>query len=94
MNPMNPNEYIDSVMKDGSPEVKALTRMEMLFAYSEARAIADKCPRNGPDETWITDRIFCLLIAHRSTVVAHFMMERASGRPMAVDGPIVVPGKG
>jgi len=76
------NTYWAQTMDGGTPEAKSLLQMEALFAGTEAKILSTQM-----NEKVIQERLICLLIAHRSQVIASYLMERASGVPVPADGP-------
>lgn len=86
----NLTDYWNQVNQSGTPEAKLLLTTEALFALTEAKAIARISGHGEEDTAFIAklqERILCLLICHRGPVLANWLMERASGKPIPVDGP-------
>lgn len=84
------DEYAKLVEETGTPEAKMLFFQECLFAGTEAKAILGLIRTSEHatvTERMLVDRLVCLLIAHRGPVMAGYLMERARGVTMAVDGP-------
>lgn len=88
--PMNVtvDQYLKDVRDSGTGPAKILAFEEVMMSQTLARNIYRR-PGITPEE--LADQIFCLLFSHRGMVLANWLMERAEGKPMAVDGPIPTP---
>lgn len=83
-------EYYNEVMERGTPEAKGLLQMEVLFAGTMSRKVAAHLGATEKFREELHNELIALLISHRGPVVANYLLERASGEPMPVDGPVVV----
>lgn len=72
------SEYFKEVLAKGTPEAQMLLRLEACFAGTEADAIAE-ITKSYSARTELTERLLCLLIAHRSLVIVNYLMEQGRG---------------
>ena len=91
------DEFYEDVMAHGTGPAKVLITEEACMSGQLAKRLI--CPVDPAYakgdlsfEHKVRDmqrEIMALLHAHRSMVIANFLMERAEGHPMQKDGPIV-----